>query len=126
VLGIGLNVSADRDELPGPQATSLVLAGAAAPDRAAILGAILRELERWYLRFEQAPVPGDAVGSGLRAEYLRCCSTIGREVRVELPGGRQLTGRACDVDAVGRLVVSAGGEVTAVSAGDVVHVRPQE
>ena len=46
--------------------------------------------------------------------------TLGREVRVGLPGGGELTGRATDVDAGGRLVVAG----TPVAAGDVVHVRP--
>ena len=123
VVGIGLNVSASRDELPAPQATSLLLAGAAEPDRQAILVAALRELEHWYLPWAGADPPGDALSSGLRAEYLRSCSTIGRDVRVELPGGAVLTGRACDVDPVGRLMVSTDGGVQAVSAGDVVHVR---
>lgn len=123
VVGIGLNVSASRDELPAPQATSLLLAGAAEPDRQAILVAALRELEHWYLRWAGADPPGDALSSGLRAEYLRSCSTIGRDVRVELPGGAVLTGRACDVDPVGRLMVSTDGGMQAVSAGDVVHVR---
>jgi BirA family biotin operon repressor/biotin-[acetyl-CoA-carboxylase] ligase len=123
VVGIGLNVSASRDELPAPQATSLLLAGVAEPDRQAILVATLRELEHWYLRWAGGDPPGDALSSGLRSEYLRSCSTIGRDVRVELPGGAVLTGRACDVDPVGRLMVSTDGGVQAVSAGDVVHVR---
>ena len=125
VIGVGLNVTAGRDELPSAQATSLQLAGAADPDRTRLLIAILRELERWYLRFEQAVEPGDAIGSGLRAEYLRCCGTVGRQVRVELPGGTFLAGRASDVNGVGQLVVDSGTEETAVSAGDVVHVRPR-
>jgi BirA family biotin operon repressor/biotin-[acetyl-CoA-carboxylase] ligase len=36
-----------------------------------------------------------------------------------------LTGRASDVDSVGRLLVSAADGEHAVSAGDVVHVRPE-
>ena len=122
ILGVGLNVSATRDELPSGQATSLWLAGAAGLDRQAILVAVLREIERWYLCWSHGPPPGDPDASGLRAAYLEACSTIGRDVRVELPGGSVLAGRAGGVDAVGRLLVRAGG-VHAVSAGDVVHVR---
>jgi BirA family transcriptional regulator, biotin operon repressor / biotin---[acetyl-CoA-carboxylase] ligase len=125
VVGIGLNVSATRDELPAGQATSLTLQGAADPDRQGLLVAILREFEYWYLRWAQGAPPGDVASSGLRAEYLRCCGTVGRDVRVELPGGSLLAGRAGGVDHLGRLLVSAGGRVQAVSAGDVVHVRPQ-
>jgi BirA family biotin operon repressor/biotin-[acetyl-CoA-carboxylase] ligase len=60
----------------------------------------------------------------VRAEYLRWCSTIGRDVRVELPDGRSLRGTAQTVDPAGRLVVRPpGAEPVAVIAGDVVHVR---
>ena len=123
VLGIGLNVSATREELPSDQATSLWLAGAADPNRHDVLVGVLREHERWYLRWAQGPPPGDPDTSGLREAYLRACSTIGRDVRVELPGGGVLAGRASDVDASGRLLVTAADGTHPVSAGDVVHVR---
>jgi BirA family biotin operon repressor/biotin-[acetyl-CoA-carboxylase] ligase len=102
---------------------SLASIGAAGVDRAALLTAILRQLEYWYLRWTSESAPGDAVASGLRAEYLRSCRTVGRDVRVELPGGAVLTGRACDVDGAGRLLVASDSGVEPVSAGDVIHVR---
>ena len=123
VVGIGLNVGQRRDELPSEQATSVWLEGATNADRTAILAAVLREFEHWYQRWTSGPRPGDVSATGLRAEYLKHCATIGKEVRVELPGGAVLTGRACDVDSVGQLLVSAADGVHAVSAGDVVHVR---
>jgi BirA family biotin operon repressor/biotin-[acetyl-CoA-carboxylase] ligase len=125
VVGIGLNVSATKEELPTPLATSLWLQGAPRLDRQAILVAALRELEHWYLRWYDTSPPGDADASGLRAVYLRYCATVGHDVRVELPGGSVLAGRAVDVDAAGRLLVGFDGAVKAVSAGDVVHVRPR-
>jgi BirA family biotin operon repressor/biotin-[acetyl-CoA-carboxylase] ligase len=124
VVGIGLNVSAERDELPSEQATSLWLEGAVDLGRDGILIAIARELEDYYLRWTDSPEPGDAQSSGLHAAYLEACSTIGREVRVEMPGGGTLTGQATGVDGLGRLVLSASDGEHAVSAGDVVHVRP--
>jgi BirA family transcriptional regulator, biotin operon repressor / biotin---[acetyl-CoA-carboxylase] ligase len=123
VVGVGLNVSATRAELPSGQATSLLLAGGSNLDRTAILAAVLGELEHWYLRWTGTPRPGDAAESGLRAAYLGMCSTVSQQVRVELPGGGVLAGRADDVDDAGRLLVSAPDGVHAVSAGDVVHVR---
>jgi BirA family biotin operon repressor/biotin-[acetyl-CoA-carboxylase] ligase len=102
---------------------SLASIGAAGVDRSALLTAILRQLEHWYLRWTGESAPGDAVASGLRAEYLRSCRTVGRDVRVELPGGAILTGRACDVDGAGRLLVANDSGVEPVSAGDVIHVR---
>jgi BirA family transcriptional regulator, biotin operon repressor / biotin---[acetyl-CoA-carboxylase] ligase len=121
VVGTGLNVATSPDDLA--QATSLVELGASSVDREELLAAILREFEHWYRRWAVGEPPGDAVTSGLRAEYLRGCATVGKQVRVELPGGAVISGRACDIDAAGRLLVDAGDKVQPVSAGDVVHVR---
>ena len=129
VLGTGINVTTRREELPVRRATSVVLAGAA-PDREQLLVAVLGELETWYRRWVAAVAADPAVRAGpggdpagLRAEYLRLSATVGQQVRVSMPGGKLITGRAQDVDATGRLLVgTASGPVT-VSAGDVVHVR---
>jgi BirA family biotin operon repressor/biotin-[acetyl-CoA-carboxylase] ligase len=94
-----------------------------------MLLAVLEELggllERWCAAGGD---PQSATGQGLREAYLRRCVTVGKDVRVELPGGAPLLGRAVGVDASGRLEVrsrtGAGGRVHAVGAGDVVHVRP--
>ncbi|HEY7146758.1 MAG TPA: biotin--[acetyl-CoA-carboxylase] ligase [Streptosporangiaceae bacterium] len=121
VVGAGINTTTGRDELPGPQATSLALAGAAVTDRGALLTAILAELERQYLSWTRAA--GDPDACGLRESYQRLCSTLGREVRVTLPGGAVVTGTAALVDQSGRLVVESASGPVPVSAGDVVHVR---
>ncbi len=121
VVGIGLNVAASRSQLPTGAATSLGLLGALAPDRSALLAAILRELELWYRSWVQCA--GDAEASGLRAQYLRDCDTVGRQVRVELPGGTSVTGLATGIDDLGRLVLQAGDGEHFISAGDVIHVR---
>jgi BirA family transcriptional regulator, biotin operon repressor / biotin---[acetyl-CoA-carboxylase] ligase len=118
VVGVGLNVTLSQAELPVPTATSLRLADAASTDRTALLAVILTELGRRYQTWR-----ADRDGAELRAEYLRWCATIGREIRVELPGGAVLTGTAADVDEVGRLVVRTPGNLVRVGAGDVVHVR---
>ncbi|GAA4621801.1 biotin--[acetyl-CoA-carboxylase] ligase [Actinoallomurus vinaceus] len=123
VLGIGLNVSLRADELPVPTATSLVLEGAPA-DRDPLLRAILRELAARYADF-----CGEWVEGSLREAYRAVCATLGRQVRVELPGAAPgepdgvLTGEAVDIDENGRLVVRAADGDHALSAGDVVHVR---
>jgi BirA family biotin operon repressor/biotin-[acetyl-CoA-carboxylase] ligase len=124
VVGIGLNVTTLAEELPRPDATSLALAGAACTDRGPLLQAVLRELEHDYLAWRDAG--GDPDASGLRRVYAESCDTIGRRVRVQLPGDAVLAGEAVDVDADGRLVVrpDGGGAEVAVAAGDVVHVRP--
>ena len=118
VVGVGLNVTLRPAELPVPAATSLLIEGAASTDRTGLLTAILAELGQRYRTWRADP---DA--PGLRADYLRWCATIGREVRAELPGGTVLTGTAVDVDDAGRLVLRSIGELVPVGAGDVVHVR---
>ncbi len=117
VAGIGINVSAAPPGPAGTSATSLEAEGALVP-RDRLLAAVLGELEQSYLRWARDPD-----GCGLRQQYQSMCDTIGRAVRVELPGGRVLAGMAADIDAHGRLVVRTGDALTAVSAGDVVHVR---
>jgi len=94
VVGLGLNLC-------------WAPAGAAclgpAVDRDALLAAWLTALDR----------PGDVL-----VRYRERCATLGRRVRVELPGG-PIEGLAEDVDDEGRLVV--GGHV--LSAGDVIHLH---
>jgi BirA family biotin operon repressor/biotin-[acetyl-CoA-carboxylase] ligase len=122
VLGIGLNVSLDQDELPRADATSLVLSDAACVDRDPLLRALLRELAGWYRRWRE--VAGDPVASGLGEAYRVHCATLGRRVSAALPGGATLAGTASDVDDAGRLVVTDGdGTGTPIAAGDIVHLR---
>jgi BirA family transcriptional regulator, biotin operon repressor / biotin---[acetyl-CoA-carboxylase] ligase len=125
VVGLGINVSTQRDELPVPTATSLALASdGPAPSRHELLVSVLGWLEHWYLRWTAAPgTPGDAQACGLRPEYLRLSATVGQPVEVSLPGGQVLAGLAQDVDDVGRLVVRGPSGPVTVSAGDVVHAR---
>ena len=127
VVGIGLNVSTEPAELPGPRpgalpATSLRAAGAKTLDREELLLTILAGFERWYRTWQQAG--GDPDRSGLRPEYVRLSATIGRTVRAELPGAQALSGPAVGVDSDGRLLVRVcSGSEVAVAAGDVVHLR---
>ncbi|WP_026211761.1 biotin--[acetyl-CoA-carboxylase] ligase [Longispora albida] len=121
VVGIGLNVSLRREELPREDATSLVLEGAPVTDRAPLVKALLRSIESRYTAWRLDG--GDPEASGLRAAYKERCVTLGRTVRVMLPGDVELTGTAADVDSDGRLVVTHPGGREAIAAGDVVHVR---
>ncbi len=107
VAGIGINVSASP-----PDATHLDALGAAV-DRTDLLVALLGDLHVRLLHLETVLV-----------DYRAACATIGRDVRVAIPGGR-LVGRALGVDDLGRLVVApARGAAVALAAGDVTHVRP--
>ncbi|MEV0780737.1 biotin--[acetyl-CoA-carboxylase] ligase [Streptomyces sp. NPDC050433] len=122
VVGIGLNVSLTEAELPVPGAGSLALANAVSVDRDPLLRAVLRGLERWYGAWRDAA--GDPAASGIQEAYVAGCATLGRAVRAELPGERQLVGDAVAIDGDGRLVVATeGGGREPVAAGDVVHLR---
>ena len=118
VIGAGINVTNQPAELPPDTATSLALSGAACTARETLLVAVLGELELRYRRWLDDP--GDP---RVRSGYLELSDTVGRAVRVQLPGGTLLEGTAADVDDLGRLVVRTASGETAVSAGDVVHVR---
>ena len=150
-VGSGLNVSTEPGELPPPgptprplrapggalPATSLRVLAAAGPaaagparagsgDRDRLLTEILAAFEHWYQAWRQ--VGGDPDRCGLRAEYTALCATIGRRVRVELPGGQLLSGLAVGVDPDGRLLVRVSGPegpdaAVPVAAGDVIHLR---
>jgi BirA family transcriptional regulator, biotin operon repressor / biotin---[acetyl-CoA-carboxylase] ligase len=123
VVGVGINVLGGKHDLPVATATSLERCGADRVDRTALLAAILAELGHRYLRWRETG-PGDAAESGLQREYRALCDTLGRQVRVLLPGDRELAGLAVDVDPMGQLLVgTTDGEMVALSAGDVIHVR---
>ncbi len=123
VVGIGLNVSLRADELPVPAATSLALEDAQV-DRDSLLRAVLRGLAHRYMAW--IADRGDPEPSGLRADYLARCGTLGRDVRIQRPAQPDLVGTATGVDRHGPLVVRpAGGDETdeqIVGAGDVLHV----
>jgi BirA family biotin operon repressor/biotin-[acetyl-CoA-carboxylase] ligase len=136
VVGIGINVWQARADLPpDAAATSLALAAGAGVTgqtadagggrlRERLLASLLDELGRWYESWRDQASPGDADACGLRQEYIRRCATLGREVTVTMPGTEPVTGAATGVDGAGRLEVRTAGGLVAVTAGDVVHVRP--
>jgi BirA family transcriptional regulator, biotin operon repressor / biotin---[acetyl-CoA-carboxylase] ligase len=121
VLGIGLNVSTRREELPLPTATSLALVGAPVPDRTSLLLSLLASLRGRYDAWARSAGDPDR---GVLDDYRRRCVTLGQPVRVHLPAGAALEGTATGIDPDGALVVESGGRRVSMSAGDVVHVRP--
>lgn len=120
IVGTGVNTAMTREELPVPTATSFEVEGVVV-DADRLLARYLGGLDALV---GALATMGDAVSSGLHSAVLRRCVTIGSAVLVSLPGDRTLEGVAVAIDADGRLVVRADGVEHAVSAGDVVHVRP--
>lgn len=133
VLGVGLNVDMTEDELPDPGATALSLeqrsADVPAPpvpgeeplDRTEILVAVLSSVRETYDAWQAG---GDMTGMRLAESYASACVTVGRDVRVDLPDGRALVGRAVGIDPGGQLVVDTAAGRQRIGAGDVLHVRP--
>lgn len=119
VVGVGLNVSTSASELPVPTATSVALAGGVT-DRESIAKEVLRAFARRYLVF----CAGGGAATTVLPAYREICDSIGRRVRVDLPGGASSHGVVTEVDDAGMLVVrDDDGVAHAWSAGDVVHVQ---
>ncbi len=126
VLGMGVNVHHAADDLPagagGLPATSLAAEGATVDRQefaARLLLAFAEIEEQWRSH------AGAVAETGVLERYRVLCETLEQEVRVELGGAESLSGVAKDIDVHGRLVVCGiDGVRTAISAGDVVHLRP--
>jgi BirA family biotin operon repressor/biotin-[acetyl-CoA-carboxylase] ligase len=102
VVGIGINVTW------APPGAALL--GPA--DRGSLLAALLTHLEGWYDRWAEA-------GAAYRAR----CATVGRRVRVEVPGHTVL-GTAVGITPDGHLQVVAedDDEVQTFAVAEVIHV----
>jgi BirA family transcriptional regulator, biotin operon repressor / biotin---[acetyl-CoA-carboxylase] ligase len=124
VVGIGINVRLDEEDLPVPTASSLAIAarqrGRQPPSRTAAIATVLAALELLYRRWEAQA----GVDASLAAAYAERCETLGRQVRVVLSEQRSVEGIADHLDQDGRLVVRTTSGSAAYGAGDVIHLRP--
>lgn len=120
IVGAGVNTAMATDQLPVATATSFAALGVEA-DEDLLLAVYLEALDGYLSALVAS---GDAMGSGLHGAVSARCTTLGRAVRVSMPADRSLEGMATAIDAEGRLLVLSDGAEHAVSAGDVVHVRP--
>ena len=114
VIGMGVNTTLTKDELPVPTATSLALAGSQASLTEVVLG-VLTALEQGYVRWLE--------GADLRWWFAERCSTIGRQVRVLQSSEVAVEGLATGVDDWGRLIVRTSIGEREFAAGDVFHLR---
>ncbi len=117
VIGTGLNLDLTTAEPPIETAACLRSLSGASVDPTAAAAAYLRALsevlEAW---------PHDL--GALAADYRAASATLGRQVRLQLPGDREVIGEAIGVDDEGRIVVQGRDGPVAASAGDVTHLRP--
>ena len=113
VVGMGINVTLTREELPIEKATSLALEGRDT-DRTELAITVLKNLRRRIVQWENQDPQ-------LLRDYRAVCSSLGQEVRLETPSG-DVTGHVDGIGEDGRIMVA--GEY--YSAGDVTHLRPQQ
>lgn len=121
VIGAGVNVFQTKDELPVDTATSLAIEGIGVDSLDNLLEQFLKNFKRNYEEF--VALAGELSGSELHAAINATCSSVGRQVRVVLPGDQEFIGTATEVDALGRLVVANETETRSISVGDIVHLR---
>jgi BirA family biotin operon repressor/biotin-[acetyl-CoA-carboxylase] ligase len=111
VIGIGINVSMNTQELPVPSASSLKLLGIEQLDRNIYLADILKEfaniLQRWE-KFED-----------FSEIYAKNSSTIGKKVEVHGSDSKIQSGLAAGIGSHGELVLADGSHIY---SGDVLHL----
>ena len=111
IIGVGINVSTEREELPVSHASSIFLETGQRIDRNSLLAAILNTLSLQLSDWE--------AGLDLTDTYRRLSSTFGESVRILLPGGAIIDSIAKDIDATGALHLIDGQIIT---VGDVIHL----
>lgn len=132
VVGMGVNLD-HRGAAPVPTATDLAewAEPGTVPEPSALAaqlhGAVVEAVDRFAVGVAGEAEPVDGTHPAV-APVLRRLSTVGREVRAELPGGGTLEGTAEGLGAGGTLRIRprTGARetlVTEISAGDVVHLR---
>lgn len=127
VAGMGVNVtwpSTDFDD-DGLNATSIAALAArdatiAVPDRAVLLGAVVKRFELLYDDLTVAETRNDVVKRASdRSEVL------GRDISVRFADGSSVEGRALDLTATGALrLETPGGAIKVLNVGETERLRP--
>jgi BirA family transcriptional regulator, biotin operon repressor / biotin---[acetyl-CoA-carboxylase] ligase len=116
ILGIGVDVNLGAGEFPSElrkQATSLKIEAGRVISRPELAAAILRELDADYARICAGKF------SGIADEWEKHCTTIGKDVTVEI-GDRKIRGRAESLDDAGALLLrTEHGRLETITGGDV-------
>lgn len=116
ILGVGINLKKQT----GAPATAISLqeAGiAVSADR--VLAAFLTQFRARYSIFNESPKLAIVKTLG---ELSDVCTTLGTNVRAQLPDGQEIIGRALRIDNLGQLVILSDKEVS-VAAADIWHLR---
>ena len=113
VIGIGVNVGMEENQLPVDTATSLLVEGGEDITRDQLICEILEEFENNFMQWDQGI-------DDIQPLYSSLSATIGTQVRVEYPGGASQHGIAEGVSDTGALILDDG---THVQSADVIHLR---
>jgi BirA family biotin operon repressor/biotin-[acetyl-CoA-carboxylase] ligase len=116
VVGIGLNVNTSRHQLT-TEASSLKVASGHSFDRVQVFQAILRSLEKWYLKLLRHEF------SQVMEEWKKRSATLKKRVRITDPNGI-IEGEAINLDDDGALLIRKdNGIIVKKTAGDVFLLR---
>jgi BirA family biotin operon repressor/biotin-[acetyl-CoA-carboxylase] ligase len=111
VAGIGINLKFSGSR-PTQEAISLSELVEKLPDVNQLIFEIIQQLNNQV--------------SNLIELYKRCCSTIGKDVVVQMLNAPDVVGRAVDISSTGGLVIETSDGKVEVQTGDVKHLRTSE
>ena len=114
IIGIGINVDMNSEQLPVPTATSLGVESPLVVDRNLLLSEIINRFEAYYRKWESA------ADREILSDYLPLSSTIGRDIEVTMADGQVVAANAQGLTTSGQLVLASG---QIISVGDVRHLR---
>ena len=111
IIGIGINVTTQRENLPVPTASSIAMESQQRIDRSLLLITFLRTFEADLADWNAGDYPLD--------RYRASSSTLGKQVSALAPDGSVQTGKAVDISPIGALLLDSGASIT---VGDITHL----
>lgn len=112
IVGIGINVTTQLDQLPVETASSIFITTGLEIDRNELLPKVLLAFEELFLAWDS--------GIDLTPRYRALSQTIGLQISVSLPNNEVIVGRAIGVSNLGELLLENGD---VINVGDVLHLR---
>ena len=114
IVGIGLNVLMQEEELPVVTATSLYLQKYPELDRNVLVKRILQTFEKKFLIWnKEGSVP-------FISDYEKVCSSLMCQIQIIEPTGASKSAFATGISSFGELILDDG---TRVNSADVLHLR---
>lgn len=111
IIGIGINVTTKRANLPVPTSSSIAIESDLTIDRNPLLITFLNIFEADFADWNAGSYPLE--------RYRAVSSTLGQQVSALAPDGSVQSGRAIDISTSGALLLEAGASI---SVGDITHL----